>query len=497
AVDPASLVLAQVFGYVSNVLNSNNDNNLHRADGSVFTPYASVVTDMRYHVALLPGNDTIHGGDGNDNLIGDDLIVIAPQVSFAAQPQAMQKAEAITRSLLDISDEFRDLVDQGYRLPGVTDEHDHDDPYDHVQIVHTLEFANDTIYGEGGNDVIVGDNSIFVEPSITVAVSQALNLKLFVNGMADAGDELSNAVLDLTHLEHDLRPVHLLSPGHKDIVHDIDLVLMGNDILNAGAGNDLIIGDDFVTLAPSVTIVSGGVPQKFNGDDWHNPDWQDKDPRPPLGPEFGPGGKYGFQVDAIMVGRDVIDAGAGNDLLLGDNLALISSDLRCGPGIPDKYYDGAQGDAKKALDRLDNINDGKQYWLDAEEHSEHPDRWFSPKPDHGDPLNFDDQIIGGDGNDVLYGEGGVDTLSGGAGDDWLIGGDRGKDDLDGGAGKNKLSQGQNDSKELQNVVAALMINWSDSFNGFGMPFTPFSGAPGLKHGGPPNIPDFSYMTLTG
>ena len=56
-----------------------------------------------------------------------------------------------------------------------------------------------------------------------------------------------------------------------------------------------------------------------------------------------------------------------------------------------------------------------------------PGRWVSVV------NGFTDQLLGGDGNDLLVGGGGVDALSGGAGNDVLIGG-YGKDELAGGAG---------------------------------------------------------------
>jgi Ca2+-binding RTX toxin-like protein len=93
---------------------------------------------------------------------------------------------------------------------------------------------------------------------------------------------------------------------------------------------------------------------------------------------------------------DTLDAGGGNDNLLGHAGADV---LRGGEGRD--ALDGGEGD-----DRLDGGDDK-------------------------------DQLLGGTGNDTLAGEAGDDALDGGAGDDVLHGG-RGRDRLTGGSGYDRF-----------------------------------------------------------
>jgi Ca2+-binding RTX toxin-like protein len=104
-------VLAHIFGYQDAIPAHNS---LALADGSMLVPFASVVTDLAHHLDQLRGNDQLWGEGGNDTLVGDDQMVYARSLTFDAE--SMARAEAITRALLDVSDDFSDLVHRQYDL---------------------------------------------------------------------------------------------------------------------------------------------------------------------------------------------------------------------------------------------------------------------------------------------------------------------------------------------------------------------------------------------
>src|SRR6185503_17901450 len=245
--------------------------------------FASIVTDFR-HSGLVRGNDVITGGLGDDRLVGDDQIVLARSYAFDAT--TMAKAEALTRGLLDVADDYNDLIRRQYWL---LDDHDfHDNDHDDTLVIdHTWTIGADTLYGDavtagasGGAEVLIGDDSVMVEPSFTVRVEHTDDFERFVEGVADAGDELADAIFDLEHLDYHLRDV-VVSVRHNNHFHDhvehhLDVVQMGNDSLFGSGGNDLIIGDRFELRTVAVTVVPGGLPNRYSDDDaWKDSDWND------------------------------------------------------------------------------------------------------------------------------------------------------------------------------------------------------------------------------
>jgi Ca2+-binding RTX toxin-like protein len=109
-------------------------------------------------------------------------------------------------------------------------------------------------------------------------------------------------------------------------------------------------------------------------------------------------------------------ASTGDDTLMG----TAGPDLLCGL-LGDDNIDGLAGD-----DTLfgDACNDKTKTLIGT-----------AKKPKDGN-----DRLIGGSGNDTLYGAGGKDTLLGGSGKDRLYGGG-GNDKLKGGSGKDRLIGG--------------------------------------------------------
>jgi len=164
-----------------------------------------------------------------------------------------------------------------------------------------------------------------------------------------------------------------------------------------------------------------------------------------------------WQIAGLKVGADTIDAGRGDDLVWGDSLALAGTTVARGAGVTDADWKDSSGDAGDAIERFAVLTDSADYWLALR------------------VLDNGDDIAGGDGNDIPYGQAGNDRIRGEAGDDYLIGGDGDNDSLDGGLGTNKKTDGNDNSSTLRAAVAARLINWKDTFKNFGVPFAPFGG----------------------
>ncbi|MCS6175526.1 type I secretion C-terminal target domain-containing protein, partial [Shewanella baltica] len=124
-------------------------------------------------------------------------------------------------------------------------------------------------------------------------------------------------------------------------------------------------------------------------------------------------------------GADIIDGGAGNDIIFGDVIR----------------FDGIQGQGFSAIKAYVADKMGQIEVTNAEIHNyirDHITEFdLSSSDDRADLLR------GGEGSDILFGQGGNDELNGGNGNDILIGG-TGNDTLFGGQGNDTLIGGLGD-----------------------------------------------------
>jgi Ca2+-binding RTX toxin-like protein len=457
-----------------------------------WTAFASVITDFGRHLGELRGNDTLAGGAGDDALVGDNQTVIVRNETFDAAARA--RVEALTRAMLDLADDFSDVVHEQYRLLAGTGWHGHDNDYDGddgVVVDHLYTVGADALDAGEGNDVAVGDDQVIVETTFTVPVGEAANFELFAQGAADAHDEIAHGVLDLAHLDEVLRDeTVLVSHGSRydpRVIHHVDLVAFGDDTIAGGAGNDLIAGDSFVTRTATVNLVAGGSTSAWNWDDdhrWKDSDWDDRDVdaalRHLLDEHAGwRGSDLDFKrwhFDAAAAGADTISGGAGNDLVWGDSVAIVDSRVSRGAGISSWDYSRAAGEVWEAVSALVQVRDSADIWLGLQGHD---------ADSHHRGRENADVISGGDGDDILFGQDGADTLKGDAGDDWLVGGADG-DYLDGGLGRDRVSNGEDSSRSLGDTVRTRLVDWSGSFRNYGVPFSPFGSV--APSGGPGHAP---------
>ena len=371
----------------------------------------ALITDFAHHLGLLPGNDTLAGGADDDVLVGDDLVLSTPAVSFDAA--SMAEALAGAHDLLATADAFADMVRAQSCLvdgpPGQGWSR-----HDAVTVIDNIyHVGNDVLDGGAGDDVLIGDDSTSIAPSIGLPVDLAEGFEHLENAIAAAGERLGDALADLAAIEHSLRDVvvEVTHHHHVDTVveHHVDRIVSGNDVLCGGDGNDLVIGDAFLQFLPTVTLlpaVGAG-----NGSGWYHGGWHHLD--------FDRRG--GDRADTVEGGADKIYGGAGDDLLFGDSLAILGSTVIRAPGVGHHEFYAARQEALEGLARLATADD------------------------------------------AACERGGDDTIYGGEGNDWLIGGG-GRDHLSGGPGRDHVHQGENQSRALRDLVGAR-IDWQAAATG--------------------------------
>jgi hypothetical protein len=123
-------------------------------------------------------------------------------------------------------------------------------------------------------------------------------------------------------------------------------------------------------------------------------------------------------------GNDTVNGGEGNDILFGD---LVSFN-----GVTGEGYTALQGYvAQQTQTPLADVSAKNVHQYIAEHYKD-----FDVSGSH----DGNDTLLGGAGNDILFGQGGNDTLDGGKGNDILLGG-TGDDTLIGGQGNDILIGG--------------------------------------------------------
>lgn len=339
----------------------------------------------------------------------------------------------------------------------------------------------DTLRGGAGNDIYVVDSEgdVIVETSGTDAVESSVSFnlgsgleKLTLAGGANLqgiGNELDNTLLGNTG-------DNLLQGGAGN---DSLTGGAGNDRLEGGEGDDLYnfargwgrdviedTGGALDTIAFAAGIAPGDITLSHDGDDLLLNLWGSADSLRVVGYFAGAGAVeqirfadgtqwlpehvrsrllQGDVLDDRLVGfasNDVLDGRAGNDSLFG----LAGDDTLYG-GAGNDLLDGGDGndllDGYTGADTLIGGAGDDRYWVDAGDSviegvdggidtiesrvswtlGDHVENLILSGPaveGIGNALNND--IRGGDGDNLLRGEAGEDRLNGGQGNDTLIGG---------------------------------------------------------------------------
>jgi len=441
---------------------------------------------------LRIGNDVILGGDGADNIIGDDGLLIAPfMVGFPVAE------DDFTAAALDFHSFLRDLdhvaVDLGFI---VGEAHLHvlyglvshaislnpervkpkkDDRVD--PDFHDVIIGNDVIDGQGGDDLLIGDDGAFIVPVVADEHYHHLYhhhhhyyIEDILDVDADVLKDTEDALKDQDRVREDELKDHV-EDEHSNFTHrlpdhhDLELIPydyeydrnIGNDEIHGGVGNDVIVGD-YAAMAIPIIL---GLPddakdlkelekdierllkdiEKFlrdkhhRGHDYHHSHhhhhhhsvydkWLDHNHAAARGHDHEVG---------LVAGNDTLFGDDGDDIVLSDNVSAV---------IPFAAED------PDALVDLGKVKfDLKYVFKDIAaflHHHHHGHKDFE--------ILVSDTIEGGDGDDVLVGQYGENVVLGGQGDDILYG-DKKNDVLDGGTGYNKIEK--SDGKAGKSILELL------------------------------------------
>jgi len=373
----------------------------------------------------------------------------------------MESAFHLTWDLHAAFDEFGDLIHRLDQKVGDADGRYPCYSQEKVIVDQTFRLGNDELDGGAGNDLMVGDDMTVMAPSFVVPADLVDDLHHLVHDLQEAGDEANWALHELDEIAHDLRDVIVAVKQGKrvqyQLEHHIDRIVVGNDLLFGGDGNDVMVGDNWTSVAPRITVTPGGPPAPGHHDSWHHKPghphgWFDggHDHHDHNDHNDGPG-------DVWIVGNDTMDGGLGNDLMFGDSVVIAAPVMAFAPEVSGRNFCAARREVEGLLEDFVEIGQNQPIghgWFHHDHHHH----------DFGDHLTGgNDTLLGGDGDDILFGQGGDDTLRGGAGNDWLIGGG-GKDTLDKGTGKDKISSGNDNSKVLREKVQTRLIDWTDAYD---------------------------------
>mgnify|MGYP000215221797 CR=1 FL=1 len=297
---------------------------------------------------------------------------------------------------------------------------------DHVNDVAALQSVVDSLTAVG-----VGMN-----PG-----SELYGAGIYLNGnwvdttgeLMDAIDSSGNALL----LQNSSDLEQTLAAIVKETLHLQDA---GSEVLNGGAGNDIIFGDAMDTSALAhaygIDLPDGSGWKVFEELEAHH-GWTREQTveyirthHTELGGEVldseGHGRNSGHDIISGGDGDDIIYGQEGNDIISGDHGAdLIDGgtghDFIHGGDGNDTIFGGQGGDTLYGGDGADLIKGGQGH-----------DRLYGGEGD--------DTLYGGRGNDTLHGGDGADLLNGGSGHDLMYGGS-GNDTFHGGAGNDTFVVG--------------------------------------------------------
>ncbi len=405
-------------------------NRLLLSDGTWLLPFASIVTDVAHHTGLLAGNDLLLGGEGDDVLVGDAMVVFQPTLTMTHS--LVDSTEDLARELSNATEELGELLG---RLDCAIDASlNHGCIRDCSEIVdQTYTIGSDQLDGGEGNDLLVGDTMIVSSPTFVVPLGLLEELDELTDAAQGLGNGFDWALAEIDDASHDLREVVVsVTCGRKTALtleRHVDQILAGNDSILGGGGNDVIVGDTWTVVEPRLVVVAGEV-QCHHHPDCKRYGWQDWDSDREL-------------QDTWITGNDVLDGGAGNDTIFGDSAVRADADMSVDPVICQHAFCCLKHTAEDALEDLVETGlacGGSARWFHVGDHDGGLYLSRSPGDGCGRSISGNDVIMGGDGDDLLLGQGGDDHIDGGAGNDWLIGGD-GHDCLDGGPGCDRVNQG--------------------------------------------------------
>ncbi|NGP18575.1 calcium-binding protein [Devosia aurantiaca] len=323
------------------------------------------------------GNDTIRGGGDNDTIFGDTGTIIVPSSQLAVVGTSPVAAAKLVHSwLMDLQTVVADMsytaragsetaireFAQKHNLGGVTFKSGSALAGQPIlrPATHTLLIGNDQIFGDGGNDMLIGDHGIIMIPMISASTAASLpklstvELKGINAALAAQDKDLTNALR--AHIAaHHAVDTKLGNVGNWVFGGGLGYGLnVGNDQIDGGTENDVIVGDTAVIQQPNMLAVWTSTTSKSVADKLQAAmlktvdrlylgnlsnasaraeawgvqsvvsDWSSTGSRSAwLLDAADKRHKAGIAPSYITLNSDMIYAGAGNDLVFGDFAAII------------------------------------------------------------------------------------------------------------------------------------------------------------------------------
>jgi Ca2+-binding RTX toxin-like protein len=420
------------------------DNALHslRVLGIDFDHVEHDVRNVLHEQDLHVGRDRIAGGGGADTIVGDNGLVMnsfqlglpVPEVSFVA-------------AALTLHGQLRDLQQAATDLDFVVFEAHYQvlgeligagpEPLPRVDHAHHRLFVgNDTLDGQAGDDLIIGDYGILASAPVTGWRFDQIELSSPISSAAwtaartalTAQHSTRQSQLAAHRLDHLRQPRTIASATLAQIVWDYDYVLqVGNDVVHGNEGHDVMWGDFGILAVPTALQVPATPDESRELEDdvkvvlrdlsdyltrrRHRSSYDELHARYDH-PHYGERGGANQEV-TIGAGNDRLYGDSGDDMVLGDSASLFVMSLADELGPLPASWSGLAFDLR-------------YLWREDFELAGHYRR------DGGDSRISNDQLWGGEGNDFLYGQHRDDTVQGNAGSDLVFGGDTGLDLLAGG-----------------------------------------------------------------
>ncbi len=196
---------------------------------------------------LKLGNDQVSGGDGNDFMVAGYSNLILPLVDRAPQNDAdrVQRQRDLELLSEDAKVFIRDLHTNTH---GIT--------YPDANQLHTLIAGNDTMNGDRGDDIMVGDNITLMLP--------------IINRQIDLNFELNKSFLDYSEEEHNFNQAF---PHQYNFIYRTPgsaVTQLAEDTMFGGDGNDILFGlrgvdqmsgnngDDYIFGGAENDVLDGG-----------------------------------------------------------------------------------------------------------------------------------------------------------------------------------------------------------------------------------------------
>ncbi|MCG9104832.1 type I secretion C-terminal target domain-containing protein [Laribacter hongkongensis] len=288
----------------------------------------------------IPGSDIIHGGAGNDVIFGDSGFANLQAVIAAALGISADKLSAA--QMLDYIQRHPDDFDVSKSSGDVTidGKPTHVDQFDKGDILIGGS-GHDTVYGQGGDDLLIGDGG---------HVGNQAGLDAYLGSLQGLLHAEGYSVEDLTQAIHSMSADAL-----KDLAQELEGAAGdGNDRLYGGEGNDVLMGmggDDHLSGGAGNDVLFGGA-----GNDTLL-------------------GGHGNDVLLGGSGNDTLTGGAGNDILIGGsgvdtfvwNLADAGTGSAPARDVVKDFHltaNGEQGDILDFSDLLQHAGDKSAATLD-------------------------------------------------------------------------------------------------------------------------------------